>query len=592
MLAAEPLFMRWILLFALLLTAGSCSRPSGPLDFNALRGEFIYGTLALSPVSATAAGYHRHQDRNLDEQLDDLSAAGLDRQRRYWRDWQKRFAQIDQQTLDAEDRADLSLMQNQVESALLELDEIRSWQHNPTLYVELLGHALFTPFSIEYAPAPDRWRHIIARLQAAPALLAAARANLNGVPGVWARVAREENEGNIRLAGSTLRDAVPQDLRPAFDQAVEPALAAMHEFAQFLDQLPDAGPDSWRLGPEKYEKKFKLAMGGTRTVEQSLQEAEQDLRAFRKRMFDIALPLHNRYFPNERPRVDLNLIVGRVLDRIAENRPTRASYFADARKTLDETRAFLNANPDQLLTPPTRDNLELIETPEFMRGIYGVGGFSTAPALQPELGAFYWLTPIPDAWSEERAQSKLREYNDYALRILTIHEAIPGHYVQFEYANQIQPESRRLLRALFGNGVYIEGWAMYSTEAMLDAGYLNGSPELRLTFLKQMLRAIANAILDIRLHTKSMSREDAMALMLTQTFQEQEEAAAKWQRAQLSSCQLPTYYAGYREFLNLRSELEKQPGFSRRDFHERALHAGALPMRTLAELLGVNSPTP
>jgi uncharacterized protein (DUF885 family) len=158
--------------------------------------------------------------------------------------------------------------------------------------------------------------------------------------------------------------------------------------------------------------------------------------------------------------------------------------------------------------------------------------------------------------------------------------------VQFEYANSIQPESRRLLRSLSGSGVYVEGWAMYATEAMLDAGYLNNSPELRLTFLKQMLRAIANAILDIRLHTKGMTGEEAMALMMTQTFQEREEAAAKWQRAQLSSCQLPTYYTGYREFKRLREALERKPGFSLKEFHERALRAGALPMRTLGELMG------
>ena len=578
--------MRLLILLTSILTAGSCAKRPGPAEFDALRGEFVYETLALSPAAATAAGYHEHKGRRLDEELDDLTAAGIDRQRRFWRDWQKRLERVEHEALDPEARADLSLMRTQTEAALLELEELRGWQRNPTVYVELLGHALFTPYAVEYAPAPDRWRHIIARLKAAPALLAAGRANLTGAPGVWSRVAREENAGNITLVEKTLRDAVPEALRRDYEAAAEPALAAMHAFNRHLDQLPDAGAEAWRLGPEKYEKKFRLAMGGTRTVSEALEEAERDLRAFRKRMFDIALPLHRQWFPGERPRVDLNLIVGRVLDRIAEKRPARADYFAVARKTLEETRAFLNENADRLLTPPARDNLELIETPAYMRGIYGVGGFSPAPALKPELGAFYWLTPIPGEWSEERAASKLREYHNYSLRLLTIHEAIPGHYVQFEYANQIQPESRRLLRSLFGSGVYVEGWAMYATQAFLDAGYLNNSPELRLTFLKQMLRAIANAILDIRLHTRGMTRDEAMALMTTQTFQEHEEAQAKWQRAQLSSCQLPTYYTGYREFLRLRESLEGKPGFSIKDFHERALRAGALPMGTLAELLG------
>ena len=104
---------------------------------------------------------------------------------------------------------------------------------------------------------------------------------------------------------------------------------------------------------------------------------------------------------------------------------------------------------------PGRDNLQLIDTPEFMRGIFGVGGFSPAPALQPELGAFYWLTPIPKNWPKERVESKLREYNNYGLQILAIHEAIPGHYVQFEYADSVEPKPRRLLRSVFGNGPFV-----------------------------------------------------------------------------------------------------------------------------------------
>ena len=188
-----------------------------------------------------------------------------------------------------------------------------------------------------------------------------------------------------------------------------------------------------------------------------------------------------------------------------------------------------------MLTLPARDNLQVIETPEFMRGIYSVGGFNPAPALEPQLGAFYWITPIPTSWPKERIESKLREYNFYGLKILTIHEAMPGHYVQFEYANDVQPQLRRVLRAVFGNGPYVEGWAVYATDFMLDSGYLNNSPELRLTFLKQQLRVLANTILDVRLHTKGMTDQQALDLMINDGFQEREEATGKLQRAKLSS---------------------------------------------------------
>src|SRR6202035_866201 len=176
------------------------------------------------------------------------------------------------------------------------------------------------------------------------------------------------------------------------------------------------------------------------------------------------------------------------------------------------------------------------------------------------LGAFYWITPIPKTWPRDRIESKLREYNDYGLQELTIHEAMPGHYVQLEYANDVQPETRRLLRNVFSNTPYVEGWAFYTQQMMSEEGYLDNSKELRLSFLKQALRVQANTILDVRLQTMGMTDQQALDLMITDTFQEKEEATAKLQRAQLSSCQLPTYFVGLRGWLDTREEYKKRKG--------------------------------
>jgi uncharacterized protein (DUF885 family) len=283
--------------------------------------------------------------------------------------------------------------------------------------------------------------------------------------------------------------------------------------------------------------------------------------------------------------VDVNLIVGETLARIAEKHSTPDTYFADARRDLQEVRDFVRAK--NLLPLPPRDNLQVIETPEFMRGIYAVGGFVAAPALEPQLGAFYWLTPIPKTWPPARIQSKLREYNFYSLKVLTIHEAMPGHYVQFEYANQMQPLGRRVLRALFSNTPYVEGWAVYATEMMLDEGYLDNGPEMRLTFLKHQLRVLTNAIMDVRMQTLGMTDQEAMDLMVKQGFQENEEATAKLQRAKLSSCQLPTYYVGWRDWHRVRDQYAKAKGtaFQLAEFHRQALLSGAMPLPSLARLL-------
>jgi uncharacterized protein (DUF885 family) len=190
-------------------------------------------------------------------------------------------------------------------------------------------------------------------------------------------------------------------------------------------------------------------------------------------------------------------------------------------------------------------------------------------------------------WPKARIESKLREYNFYGLKLLTIHEAMPGHYVQFEYADEVQPKARRVLRNVFGSGAYQEGWAVYVTQVMVDEGYLGGDPALKLTFLKQVLRLVANAILDIRLQTMGMTDQEALDLMTKKTFQENEEATAKLRRAKLSSTQLPTYFVGWRDWLRVRDQYRQAKGsaFQLSDFHQRALKEGAVPVPVLGRLL-------
>jgi uncharacterized protein (DUF885 family) len=562
-----------------------------PGEFSALVEEFVHGSLALAPASATAAGYHRHGGIWLDGELDDWSEAGVERQRRFYRDINVRLDRVETAKLAPEEQADHAVMKDQVALALAELDLIQEWRHKPTFYVELAGNALFNPLVLEYAPKAERYQAIIARLEKLPAFLEQARRNLADSPEIWIRVAREENEGNIGLIDGPLREGAPADLRPRYDQAAAAAMAALRAFNEFLSRDLAQRPADWRLGREKYARKFRHALATDRSPDELLAAAEAELKAVRKQMWDLALPLHHRFYPTHRDPVDLNLIVGETLAKIGERHSRPESYFADARRDLAEAREFVRQK--NLVPLPPRDNLQVIETPVFMRGLYSVGGFNPAPALEPGLGAFYWLTPIPADWPRERVASKLREYNFYGLKLLTLHEAMPGHYVQFEYANDVQPASRRLLRAVYGSGPYIEGWAIYITETMLDEGYLEGSPELRLTFLKQQLRMIANTILDIRLQTRNMSEEEALSLMRRQCFQEDEEATGKLRRAKLSAAQLPTYYAGWRDWRRLRAHYQKLKGaaFRAAEFHERMLRPGALPVDVLARLT-TGSPLP
>jgi uncharacterized protein (DUF885 family) len=574
-----------------LLAAAGCHRNVSQ-QFERMSGEFVRATLSFSPSGATSVGLHRFEGRNLDDELDDISSSNLDKQLHYYQAFQKRLADVDARKLAAEDRTDLEILNDQVAAALLDLTESHSAQHNPTIYVETLGNALFGPFVLEYAPLPERIRHIIARLGAVPLFLDQASTNLASAPDIWTKVAIDENEGNIALVDKTIRAAVPAELAGSYKDVAGKALQAMGKFQQFLkNDLLSRTDWDWRLGRDRYARKFSYTLETGVDAETLLQNATNDLAQVRAHMLELALPLHRQMVPSHGDHAELSgqaredQVIGEVLATIAQHHSTRESYMDDARRDLEEARAFVAQK--HLLTLPARGNLQVIPTPEFMRGIYAVGGFDPAPPLEPKLGAFYWVTPIPDTWPKDRVESKLREYNFYKLKLLTIHEAMPGHYVQFEFANDIPLESRRLVRAVFGNGPYVEGWAQYAEQMLLDEGFLDRSPEMALTFAKERLRVIANAILDIRLQMLNMSDQDALDLMEKQTFQETEEAAAKLQRAKLSSCQLPTYYAGWNGWLAARAAYRNAAGasYSLSQFNDRALGEGAVPLRSLAALL-------
>jgi uncharacterized protein (DUF885 family) len=483
-------------------------------------------------------------------------------------------------------------MQDQVSLALLDLTAIHSALHSPTTYVETLGNALFSPFVLEYAPKPARIRNIIARLQKVPLFLDQASTNLVSAPDIWTKVAIEENQGNMNLVDKDIRSAVPSDLLDVYARAARPALDAMRKFENYLQtSLSGRNNANWRLGGDLYSRKFRLALESGVEADTTLQVAERELLTVRARMLALALPLHQSLFPAHKDHTDVlgadreNLVIGEVLNKIAERHSTRESFMDDARKNVDEARAFVQEK--HLLTLPARNNLQVIPTPEFMRGIYSVAGFNAAPALEPQLGAFYWITPISGKLPQAQVESKLRENNFYKLKLLTIHEAMPGHYVQLEIANGVQPKSRRILRSVFGAQSYVEGWAQYAEQTMLEEGYLNQSPELALTFAKEELRVIANTILDIRLQMLSMTDQEALDLMEKQTFQESEEATGKLQRAKLSSCQLPAYFAGWRAWQQVRSQYKQAKGasFKLAEFNDRALHEGAVPLPALGSLL-------
>jgi uncharacterized protein (DUF885 family) len=551
---------------ALLASTMAASATLSPVD--QIVDDFIYESLATSPTSASQAGYHRHHGVILDDLLDDYSPKAVASQRNLYKQIEARIAKLDQSTLDPEQRADLEVLQSAIGNAQLDTDDIQSWRHNPTVYVEMLGTALYSLYTLHYAPEAERYGHIINRLKRVPELVRQAEQELQDSPQEWNQVAREEDQGNVDLIDSVLRKDCPAALRADYDKAAAEAIMALHGFDAWLERTLSAKISDWRLGKEKYAKKFRFSLVTGKTPEQLLKEAEADLALTRQELVKLAAPKS----------------VEQALADVAAIHATPQTYMAQAKSTLASATAFVKAK--DLLTLPPNANLQVIDTPLFMRGIYAVGGFNPAPALEPKLGAFYWVTPIPPNWPQARIDSKLREYNKSGLEHLSVHEAMPGHYVQAEYANDIQPKSRRLLRNLDGNTPYVEGWAVYTQQMMADQGYMSDTPGYQIMLKKQMLRVLANTILDVRLQTMGMTDAQAIELMTKDTYQEMEEATAKLQRAKLSSCQLPTYYAGFKGWMDVRAHYRAaHPNATLKQFHEAALREGAVPLPVLDGLL-------
>ena len=583
------------------------SHPSGKASadnpaFAKLSDQFVKESLALSPVNASYAGFHEYKDPKtgkvieLDAQLDDVSAAGVAAQQAFYQAWRARFQkETPIASLDAQDAADYRLIDDNIGLTLLEYEHIQSYKHQPQIYVETVGNGLFLPMTQEYASKAVRLGHVISRIGQIPRFLDQAKSVLTDADPIFISTAVEENEGNVNLVDSVAADLpAGSPLKAQYDKVAPAAKQALADFTSWLQsdlaKRPTNGRD-WRLGKEWYAQKFHYVMETSITPAQLLSEAEAELKRLRTEMMQTALPLYKQMYPGQDDYSNLggrereNKIIRAVLDKISEEHPQRDQLIDAVKADLEGIKQFIRDK--KIVSLGGRDNLKVIPTPEFERGIYSVAGFHSAPPLEPSAEAQYWVTPIDPKMPAAKAESKLREYNNYTLKWLTIHEALPGHYVQAEHADDVQPPARRVLRALLGNGAYVEGWAEYIADVMTEEGYLDHSPKFLLIRRKIMLRAISNTILDIRMQTLHMTDQQAMDLMLNDTFQTQAEAEGKLQRAKLSSTQLPTYFLGSRQWWELRKKYQTAKGssFTLQEFHNAALDQGALPLEYLEKII-------
>jgi len=569
-----------ILTLVLAILMASCA-PSLTEDqkFESLAGNYIGALLRMNPEWATRLGDHRY-----DRDLSDYSAAGVAASRALTVSYLDSLKSIEAAPLNVANRIDCRILVTNLEYTLFQIDSLREYEWNPMIYNP--GDAIYLLLARDFAPLDERLESIRHRLTGIPAMLDAARNVLKTPPRIYTETALQQNAGTIGLIRDELNSYVARsgwtaEKKAALKTAQDSAVKALRSFGEWMqdDLLPRSTAD-FRLGDPLYSRKLRYALESDIAKEEILKRAETDLRRTQEALYETALPLYRGFLPKGDTTVK-RTVIRTVLDRLAGSHPGNDNIVERATEDLQKTTAFVRAQ--DLVTVPS-EPVRVIVMPEYQRGV-AVAYCDAAGPLEKNGQTFFSISPTPKDWTKERTVSFFREYNDYMLQDLTIHEAMPGHYLQLAHANQFKAPT--MVRAIFSSGTFIEGWATYAEQLMMEKGY--GGPELRMQQLKMRLRLIINAILDQKIHTQGMSQKEAMDLMKNEGYQEDGEAAGKWRRACLSSTQLSTYYVGNIGINDLRTAYEKKFGATAgmKTMHDAILSFGSPAPRYVKDALGL-----
>jgi uncharacterized protein (DUF885 family) len=558
---------------------------SADQQFEQLATQYLDEFPALSPVSATSVGDHR-----FDSQLDWVSKEARAQKRAFCHKYLEQLSKIKPAQLRRENQVDYNLLKHSLESRLWHLETLQEWAWNPIVYTRLSGGGIYSLMARDFAPLTKRLERVADRLEQFPRLFRQIRATLDPkrVPQIHAETAIKQNRGVLSVLDNMVKpnlNELRKSQRDRLQQAMSVARNSVEEHQKWLEAklLPNARGD-FRLGPQLYDQKLAFTLKTPLTRTQIRQRAEQELVRVRDQMYRISQQVYKENypyteFPTKPSAAYKQAIIRACLELAYLDIPKADEIVETAKRSLELATAFVREK-DLLTLPP--DPIEIIVMPEFKRGV-SLAYCDSPGSLDVGLKTFYAVAPLPEDWTDEQVQSFLREYNVRSIHDLTMHEAMPGHFVQLALSNRYPGR----LRAVLFSGVFIEGWAIYSERMMIDEGFLDGDPLMRLINLKWYLRGIGNAIIDQAIHAEGMTREQAMKLMMEDTFQEEREAAAKWVRAQLTSTQLSTYFVGTVEHFDLRRDIQRIWGkkFDLKTYHDKILSYGSPPVQYVRALV-------
>jgi uncharacterized protein (DUF885 family) len=554
-------------------------------DFENLAAQFISDLPTFSPIAATWIG-----DHSADGELDQVDADARAALRDAYLAYRDALAGIDRDALSRANQVDYELLRAEIESRLFRIDTLQEWAWNPLYYVNGVGGSIYNLVARDFAPLEERLGNVASRLEQFPRYLEQARASIEPgrVPKIHAETAVAQNLGVVSIIENMIvpqMDALGPATRARLEAAIETAKDALADHQTWLEEelLPRAAGE-FRIGAELFDRKLAFALDSPLGRKEIVARAEAEYESVRNQMYEVAREIYatdHPYttFPDNPDEAYKQVIIRAALEKAYQHLPPRDGIVEVARQQLQQATDFVIEN--NIVTMP-EDPVEIIIMPEFQRGV-SVAYLDSPGPLDKGQSTFYAVAPLPEDWTEDQVRSFLREYNLYSIQDLTIHEGVPGHYLQLALSNRY-PST---LRGVLGSGPMIEGWAVYAERVMIDEGYQDNDPLQRLIMLKWYLRAVTNAIIDSAIHVDGMTRDEAMQLMIEGGFQEEREAAGKWVRAQLTSTQLSTYFVGYQEWIELRAAVEEAWGeeFTLRRYHDQVLSYGSPPVKYVRALV-------
>ncbi|MGZ4054276.1 MAG: DUF885 domain-containing protein [Bacteroidia bacterium] len=546
-------------------------------QFDSYKTNFIEELWKIYPGWAGSQGYHKYDsilvvpdDASRAKQLA-FANANLDSLKKY-----------DIASLSDNNKTDYYMIENQLKSIDWTINELKSFEWNPSEYN--VSEAFAEILNGNYDSLDVRLRNFYLKMANIPAYYEAAKKNIKNPTVEHTQLAIDQNLGGISVFEKDFHEALNkvnfgEHEKQAMEATAKESVKAIKDFADWLKKLDNKTPRSFRLGKDLYAKKFEFDIQSGYTVDQIYEKALKHKNELHKKMYELTQKLWHKYLSGEHIPDDSLKAISMIIDKISEKHVKPEEFQSTIEKQIPELIDFIKKK-DLIYIDPSKP-LVVRREPDYMAGVAGAS--ISAPGPYDKKGNTYYNVGSLAGWDKEKAESYLREYNYYILQILSIHEAIPGHYTQLIYSNQ----SPSLIKSLFGNNAMIEGWAVYSERMMLENGYGNNEDEMWLMYYKWNLRSTCNTILDYSVHTKNMSKEEAMNLLMNEAFQEKAEAEGKWKRVSVTQVQLCCYFTGYTEIYDFREELKKQMGdqFNLKKFHEKFLSYGSAPVKYIKELM-------